>query len=282
MLARVLTGLIGGAAFVYLFSLDYSVVLATCALLNALALYEYCRLTPNMAFGRIALQIVWGSLLYALAARCLVHESSGEEALVLLVLLALGYGLAAMLSWRRAEDSAGHWLSLRGLLLVALPFAFIPAVAAWPGQFPFILLLIGASFGADTGALAAGRLLGRTPLAPLVSPKKTWEGALGGLLSGGMCWALAALLFSAQLRASAGIFEEQPLGLILGAMFGAGLLISLVGIGGDLVFSLFKREAQIKDYGSLLPGHGGILDRFDSMLFTAPLVYLFCKLCLQL
>ena len=131
------------------------------------------------------------------------------------------------------------------------------------GQF-LVFLPLCISFGSDTFALFAGMLFGKHKMAPHVSPKKTVEGGLGGVL-GGILGVL--LLHGIGLL----IFQETVLGpvhiLLLGSIGG---IISEIG---DLSFSVVKREFGIKDYGKLLPGHGGILDRFDSVTFVAPFVY---------
>ena len=121
------------------------------------------------------------------------------------------------------------------------------------------------SFGSDTFALFAGMLFGRHKLAPLVSPKKTVEGAVGGLLGGVV--GMALLLWICRLAMG---------GMLL--TWWEALLFGVAGSGvcqvGDLSFSVFKRDFGVKDYGKLLPGHGGILDRFDSVTFVAPFVWL--------
>ncbi|KJS87485.1 MAG: hypothetical protein JM58_03865 [Peptococcaceae bacterium BICA1-8] len=110
----------------------------------------------------------------------------------------------------------------------------------------------------DTGAYFAGRFFGKTKLAPLVSPKKTIEGAIGGLLLG----LLAAFIFNLFFQ----IFTAPIL-------FVSAFLISILGQVGDLVESCFKRLVGIKDSGKIIPGHGGILDRFDSTILTAPALF---------
>ena len=124
-----------------------------------------------------------------------------------------------------------------------------------PRQGPALcVFLYAAVFGADAGAYFAGRLFGRIPLAPLISPRKTVEGFLGGLVAGVLLGAGAAAML--------------PTGLPLAqAAFVAGLL-AVAGAFGDLTKSLLKRCADVKDSGQLLPGHGGILDRLDGLLLA--------------
>ena len=123
-------------------------------------------------------------------------------------------------------------------------------------------LLVVAAFCSDALALFTGMALGRHKLAPLVSPHKTVEGAAGGLVGGMAGMAIFCLVY----RAITGVNLGLPLCVAL------GLLGALLGELGDLSFSAVKRQYGIKDYGRLLPGHGGVLDRFDSVLFAAPVL----------
>ena len=123
-----------------------------------------------------------------------------------------------------------------------------------------VLLPLLAAWGADTCALFSGMLFGKHKLAPVVSPKKTVEGAVGGVVGGAVLVLIAALIMNRTLGL------EMPLwsAVVLGAV-GA-----VLGEIGDLSFSVIKRQTGIKDYGHIFPGHGGVLDRFDSVLFVAP------------
>ena len=127
------------------------------------------------------------------------------------------------------------------------------------GQF-LVLLPLLAAWGADTCALFAGMLFGKHKLAPVVSPKKTVEGAVGGVVGGAVLVLLAAVLMNVFLDLDMPLWSAAVLG-------GAGAMIGEIG---DLSFSIIKRQTGIKDYGHIFPGHGGVLDRFDSVLFVAP------------
>lgn len=122
---------------------------------------------------------------------------------------------------------------------------------------PFVL-----AFLSDTGAYFAGLKFGKHKLAPVISPKKTVEGVIGGVLGAIVGMMLYCLILQAFFR-----FDANYLVALL-----YGVLGSLAGVFGDLCFSVVKRQTGIKDYGNLIPGHGGILDRFDSTLVVAPLV----------
>lgn len=127
------------------------------------------------------------------------------------------------------------------------------------GQF-IVLLPLLAAWGADTCALFAGMFFGKHKLAPVVSPKKTVEGAVGGVIGGAVLVLLAALLMNTFLDLDMPIWAALVLG-------GVGAVLGEIG---DLSFSIIKRQTGIKDYGHIFPGHGGVLDRFDSVLFVAP------------
>ena len=127
-----------------------------------------------------------------------------------------------------------------------------------------LLIVLVAAFCSDTMALFAGMFFGKHKLAPLVSPKKTREGAVGGLVGGMVGMILFRIVF----------FLVTEVQLNIGWCVLLGLLGAAMGQLGDLSFSAIKREYGIKDYGRLLPGHGGVLDRFDSVIFAAPIVWL--------
>ena len=145
-----------------------------------------------------------------------------------------------------------------GLLLLGVLYVgfFIPHVALLrqqPDGWRWVLFTVYSAMGSDSGAYFAGRAYGRRKLMPAVSPSKTVEGAIGGLVGAAIIGALCWLIF----------FRELPLGETLGVAVGIGLLAEL----GDLCESALKRAFGAKDSGWIIPGHGGILDRLDSLLF---------------
>ncbi len=129
--------------------------------------------------------------------------------------------------------------------------------------FMIVLTLCGAWL-ADTGAYFAGTFFGKTPLCPNISPKKTVEGLIGGVISNGVLFLIIGLFYGV-------IFDKASLDFVM--LFVAGMGCALVGLLGDLTASMLKRQCGIKDYGKIMPGHGGIMDRFDSVLFVAPFMY---------
>ena len=154
-------------------------------------------------------------------------------------------------------------LGLGALLYLGLLAATFVLLRAQPDGTEWLLLAALATMTTDTGAFAGGRLLGRRPLAPAVSPNKTVEGALIGWAAG----FVAVIALNEIFGLPAPIWKAAILGLLL------PLLTQL----GDLVESLLKRAAGVKDASRLIPGHGGVLDRLDSLLFAVPTVYFFVQ-----
>lgn len=148
-------------------------------------------------------------------------------------------------------------LSILGVLYVAVPFCLIIPIAFLTGSFAYelVLGLLFAQWANDTGAYFAGKAFGRTKLFESISPNKTWEGAIGGLML-----AVAVLI-------TFGYYFD---GLTLLQWAGLAIVVSIFGSIGDLVESLFKRTLAIKDSGSMIPGHGGFLDRFDGLILAIP------------
>lgn len=128
------------------------------------------------------------------------------------------------------------------------------------GLFLVVLTLCGAWL-ADTGAYFSGTFFGRHKLCPNISPKKTVEGFIGGTITNGLIFILVGLLYGK-------VITDLPMDYFL--LFVFGMCCSVVGLLGDLSASLIKRQYSIKDYGNIMPGHGGVMDRFDSVLFVAP------------
>ena len=135
----------------------------------------------------------------------------------------------------------------------------------------FILLILCFAWGGDTAAYFAGRAFGRHKLAPIVSPHKTVEGAVGGVLGSMAAGCVLTLVYSL-LSKTYNVLSIHVLARHYMVLLGMGAVASVLGILGDLFASAVKRQAGIKDYGTIFPGHGGILDRFDSVMFIAPFV----------
>ncbi|MDO4804264.1 MAG: phosphatidate cytidylyltransferase [Lachnospiraceae bacterium] len=153
-----------------------------------------------------------------------------------------------------------------GMVYLAVMLGFIYLTRSMESGKILVWLIFLSSWGADTCAYCVGRLFGKHKMAPVLSPKKSVEGGIGGVVG--------AVLLGVAYAAAFG----QPLGAY-GIICGAGALISMTG---DLAASAVKRDKGIKDYGWIIPGHGGILDRFDSVIFTAPVIYFLALFVMEL
>jgi phosphatidate cytidylyltransferase len=176
--------------------------------------------------------------------------------------------------YRRPPTISGIAIETFGLLYVGFLGSHVIQLRALPAGSGHIILLFVCVWLTDTGAYLVGSGFGRWKLSPRLSPGKTVEGAVAGLLFAVMG---AVLLKQMQI---AGKGPPMPPYTML-QYIGVAVLASVVGQAGDLVESAFKRDAKIKDSGALFPGHGGVLDRCDSLLFAAPVLYYYAKLMLK-
>jgi phosphatidate cytidylyltransferase len=194
---------------------------------------------------------------------------SGDPATVLAALV--GGVLALFLQALARPEAAGSAAERVGLLVFGLAYGPVllghaTLARTLPGELGpgAVAMALGAVFGGDTAAYYAGKAWGRRKLYPSVSPGKTWEGAAAGVLG----TLLGVAVFRAWLVPD----------LAWGHVVALGLVAALVGQLGDLCESLLKRGVGVKDSGGLLPGHGGLLDRLDSLLFVAPVVYYYVRI----
>ena len=151
-----------------------------------------------------------------------------------------------------------------GMVYVGVMLSYIYQTRVLPGGAFLVWLIFLCSWGCDTCAYCVGMLIGKHKMAPVLSPKKSIEGAVGGVVGA----ALLAVIYGFVFKDAMGC-TTQTIWFMAG-ICAVGALISMVG---DLTASAIKRNYEIKDYGKLIPGHGGILDRFDSVIFTAPIIF---------
>ena len=151
-----------------------------------------------------------------------------------------------------------------GVFYVAVMISCVFQTRMLPNGAYIVWLIFLCSWGCDTCAYCVGVLIGKHKMSPKLSPKKSVEGAVGGVVGSILLTVIYCTIFKSAMDIS-----QMEIG-ILAAISGVGALISMVG---DLTASAIKRNYDIKDYGTLIPGHGGILDRFDSVIFTAPIIY---------
>ncbi len=160
-------------------------------------------------------------------------------------------------------------LSMFAVLYCGAMLAPLLLLREEPAGFWWLILVLAVTFLSDTGAYAAGRAIGRRKLAPRVSPSKTWEGFAGGMVAGSG-GAVAVVAVSSVLT----LDGVSPLPICLPGAAVGGLVVAAFGAAGDLCESVLKRAFDVKDSGRVIPGHGGVLDRVDALLFTIPVVWL--------
>lgn len=242
-----------------------------------LAMQEFFAMTmpgdDNASDRRVSLVIGFAacSALYWLSPTILhgykTQALANSGPLVAIAITVLGTGLYYLFRFRDMASVAQRFgFSIAGIVYTGFCFTFLALVRRDTGKVgaDIIILILGLAWVADTGAYFAGRFLGNSKLYPAVSPKKTWAGAVGGL-AGSL---LAAVLMK--------IFRLKFLTWLDVALI--AIPAGMLGQMGDLAESMIKRSVGVKDSGALLPGHGGMLDRIDAVLFIAPYVYIYLML----
>ncbi len=268
---RVLTAAVGAPlALAALFLLSRVGFFAVILVLCLISAVELAKLGTGCGAG----QAVGWLPVFVLVAALLLAEPAiaprlGLDAAGRLLLLAVALVLATSLVALRSrgdlrERATSLWLLVFGTIYLSAPvFAIDQLRSRDPWWVVFLLAVLWLT---DTGAFLIGGRWGRRKLAPRISPNKTWEGAIGGLLLG---------------VAAAGVWSWWRLEAVAPSLLLTGALISTAGQIGDGVESLFKRAAGVKDSGTLLPGHGGMLDRLDSLFLAAPVLELVVRLALD-
>jgi phosphatidate cytidylyltransferase len=237
------------------FGLPWFTILMSCAaVIGALEFYKITSrsgIKPLTYFGAVF------TLLLVISPHCPSRETS--PAILTLAIIA---SLTWLLFKSSHEQTFIKWAwTIGGILYIGWMLSYWVELRNLDSGREWVLWAIITIFAGDTCAFFIGKALGRHPLAPAISPSKTWEGSIGGLLAGIGFSLLIGTLFS------------LPISLWYLALLGAG--VSILAQIGDLVESLLKRNMGVKDSGNLIPGHGGFLDRLDSLTFTGVFVYYF-------
>lgn len=264
-IAIMVSGFLRPQAMVFLFSL-----------ITGLTIWEYCSLVNELKTVTVNRFIATVAGVYFFLAVAGINSGYIQTNGVFVpYLLTIVYLFVSEL-YTRNENAIHDWAyTMLSQMYIALPFSMINVLAfrqAPDGDIHYYYLLPLSVFiflwTNDTGAYCSGSLLGKHKLFPRISPAKSWEGSIGGALFVLIAAAVVGYLES-QSNALSGLTIVQWLGL--------GLVVTVFGTWGDLVESLFKRTLGIKDSGNILPGHGGMLDRFDSSLMAIPasVVYLY-------
>jgi phosphatidate cytidylyltransferase len=253
-MTRLISGaILAGAALAAIRFLPVPALRWVAAGVAVLAAHEYVRVAGSSTGVSRIIQAA------AVAVACLLMSTGLRVDPVLLVLVALAWvGLEVLFLGHTVHQAA---VALFAPIYLGIPLGMLVAIQdslGWRGT----LLLIATIIVSDSAQYYSGRTFGRHPLAPAISPKKTIEGAVGGVLLGTLFMAVAGPR----------LFPTIARGWIWVA-----LAVVVLGILGDLFESRLKRTAGLKDSSSLIPGHGGVLDRIDALLFATPAFYLFLR-----
>ena len=250
---RVMTGagLTFGIVAVLLLSEHYWFLKAISVVLSLMAAYELCRAggyLKNKAF------------LFSTMAAAVFFALFGSPKLAGIVLLLALMGAIYLMRQIQNVKTVPEWMILLAACVSAYFFGLLTEIRSQPHGFLLLTMAILIPVITDIGAYFCGKRFGKHKLAPVISPKKTWEGSVGGTVSAVVLLTLAAWIL------------EQSGYVLVNMQYWVNYLLiaSCISQLGDLSFSTIKRIAGIKDYGTLLPGHGGILDRFDSLLVVIP------------
>jgi len=261
MMVRVLASVV--ALLILVPSLVFGGVLAVDVLVLGaalLGLWEYAQLTMKQRSRSVALAMMLAWLGLAISMVYMLDWKWVVIALWASLLLVL---CATVL--RPGQDFAGTFDALGravlGVLWVGGCFLFLPLIRRMPDGLHWLWLVFVIAWGSDSGAYLAGRAFGKRKLHVRLSPKKTWAGFVGGLVT--------AVLLTGVINGAFQLGLKAWEGVLLGSVLG------VAGVLGDLAVSLLKRACDAKDSGTFMPGHGGLLDRVDSVLFVAPWLYVY-------
>jgi len=260
---RVLTGVLGGVIFIggiWFSDWSFGVIFLALTILGMLEFYKLLTdkgFQPNHNLG-----IILGSGLFILTF--LIQKGYLADQYLFLLPPIIILTLVAELYRKKEQPFTNIALTLVAVFYVAAPFTMLIIVGFLENRYSWHIILgtIFLIWAADSGAYFFGKAFGKTKLFERISPGKTWEGWLGGTL---LCLGVGYVL------------SLYLLDLDLPHWLGVALIVAVFGVLGDLVESMLKRSLQVKDSGSLLPGHGGILDRFDSLLMVVPFIVAFLK-----
>ncbi len=259
---RLLTAAVGlplVCAAVFFGEWPFALAMAAVALLAA-AEFTHGWLFPTMPISAVLPQF----LAFGAPAAMVLGSHESDRFVYAGIVLAVLFATAGYLPTNRFGPRKPYRVQAWGLVYIGLLGSTLVLTRDVENGREWVFLGLLSTFAVDTGAYAVGRLIGRHKLAPRISPKKTWEGAVGGYVVG-----VAAVL---ALNAAFGTGVGTP------TMLHFALLMPIVSQAGDLFESWMKRRMGVKDASGLLPGHGGFLDRLDSILFVFPLLYLFLQL----
>lgn len=247
-----------GLVLIYLGGWAFS---AMVALILGLAAWEYARIFKAGGYQPADVLVIGGAVLLAVG-RAWNEFESADVLLALFVLVSMTYHLFA---YERGRDQAAtdFAVTVSGIFYIGWLGAYLISLRNLPDGMWWVLVVLPAVWLADSGAYFVGRSIGKRKFSPRLSPKKTWEGYIGGVVVGTFGAALLAFLWN--------LIEPGVMTPLQGGIL--GLILAVLTVLGDLGASMVKRQFGVKDSSNLIPGHGGVFDRIDSWLWAGVIGY---------
>lgn len=272
MKVRIISALVGTVILLAVLFCPWTWVFTlVVAALAAVAVYELLHNTGAVSSRLLTV----GGMVFAVAAVLLCADVNLRAAWWLLALLAV-YGTFVLTVWRLCRHEVTAQEAGKALLFalyVTIGFGALAAIRVIPLLgLPYLLLALVIPWMNDTGAYFVGTFFGKHKMAPVISPKKSWEGFFGGWIISIGLTAVYGVICNALLSPIRSPIGPQLVSIVLFAILAA--VLAPLSVAGDLLASLIKRQSGIKDYGHIMPGHGGVMDRFDSVIMIAPLLYI--------
>ncbi len=282
MVVRIVSAVIGIIILVGILMCPYTIVLAAAAsVLSALAVWE---LLHNTGKVKSRVQTVVGMVFSAagvmmmyfvrktLTEKYLYMDAEVRQLLMILLALPIVYGIVTAVLYIINRKNTTVNDACYGYLLTLYPTVGFGCMVMLREMFNhglwYLILLLVIAWISDTGAYFVGTFLGKHKMAPKISPKKSWEGFFGGWILSVLC-AVGVFILRFEIDNGYGDGLFYTLRFFLPVM----AVLAPLSVAGDLLASVIKRKCGVKDFGNIMPGHGGVMDRFDSVIFIAPILY---------
>ena len=282
---RLISGIVLVAISLFVLWIGGAVTGAVTMILSALGVYELCRVYGIEKRSPTVIALIWTFIYYIVLILADLKEtvfndidvSQGPVAdasksipftrltIPIMILYLLAILTLYVFRFPKYHDKE-IMAAFMSFFYVSVMLSFVYKLRTMYEGGYFIVLVFICSWGNDTLAYCAGRLFGKHKMSPELSPKKTVEGLIGGILGSGLLGVIYGFFLNGRVEQ----FNNVNIYITLFIVCALGAIPAVIG---DLAASAIKRNNDVKDYGTLIPGHGGVLDRFDSMIFTAPIIY---------
>ena len=282
MVVRIVSAVIGIIILVGILMCPYTIVLAAAAsVLSALAVWELLHNTGKvksrvqtvvgMVFSAAGVMMMY-FVRKALTEKYLYMDAEVRQLLMILLALPIVYGIVTAVFYIIDRKNTTVNDACYGYLLTLYPTVGFGCMVMLREMFNhglwYLIVLLVIAWISDTGAYFVGTFLGKHKMAPKISPKKSWEGFFGGWILSVLC-AVGVFILRFEIDNGYGDGLFYTLRFFLPVM----AVLAPLSVAGDLLASVIKRKCGVKDFGNIMPGHGGVMDRFDSVIFIAPILY---------